>query len=66
MMLERGENMREILMEFTKDWMEFQILIAHNIDYDNKVLQSENYRNNIINWLGRHRKIEYCTMKYGK
>ena len=66
MMLEKGENMREVLMEFTKDWMECHILIAHNIDFDNKVLQAEYYRNNFINWLGRHRKIEYCTMKYGK
>ena len=44
-------------MEFTKDWMECHILIAHNIDFDNKVLQAEYYRNNFINWLGRHRKL---------
>tara|TARA_Y100000813_G_scaffold194955_1_gene176028 strand:- start:94 stop:756 length:663 start_codon:yes stop_codon:yes gene_type:complete len=66
MMREKGENMKDVLMEFTKDWMDSQILIAHNLDFDNKVLQAEYYRNNLINWLGRHRKIEYCTMKYGK
>lgn len=65
-MREKGENMKDILMEFTKDWLESHILIAHNLQFDSKVLQAEYYRNNMINWLGRHRKIEYCTMKYGK
>ena len=65
-MREKGENMKEVLMEFTKDWMDSHILVAHNLEFDNKVLQAEYYRNNMINWLGRHRKIEYCTMKHGK
>ena len=41
------------------------ILIAHNINFDNNVIQAEYNRNKQINWIGRHRKIEYCTMKYG-
>ena len=39
---------------------------SDNFAFDNNVIQAEYYRNNQINWLGRHRKIEYCTMKYGK
>lgn len=65
-MLEKGENMKDVLMEFTKDWMDSHILVAHNLEFDNKVLQAEYHRNSMINWLGRHRKIEYCTMKQGK
>ena len=62
----KGTPMSDVLRKFTRDFMSCQILIAHNFDFDNKVIQSEYYRNNQINWLGRHRKIEYCTMKYGK
>ena len=65
-MLEKGIDIDWVLNEFTRDWMKCNILIAHNFDFDNKVLQAEYCRNKMINWLGRHRKIEYCTMLYGK
>jgi len=65
-MREDGKSIDKILRSFTKDFMSCQLLIAHNLEFDNKVIQAEYYRNNQINWLGRHRKIEYCTMKYGK
>ena len=63
---EEGVDMSGVLQEFTSDWMKCNILIAHNFVFDNKVMQTEYIRNGSINWLGRHRKIEYCTMKYGK
>ena len=62
----KGISMGIVLRKFTKDFLSCQILIAHNFAFDNNVIQAEYYRNNQINWLGRHRKIEYCTMKYGK
>ena len=65
-MLEEGEDINTILREFTHDWQSCQILVAHNLEFDNKILQAEYHRNSPINWLGRHRKIEYCTMLYGK
>jgi len=65
-MLSEGKDINNILRDFTKDFLSCNILIAHNLAFDNKVIQAEYCRNNQINWLGRHRKIEYCTMKYGK
>lgn len=65
-MLSEGVDIKEVLKEFTRDWLKCQILIAHNFDFDNRVIQAEYFRNEPINWLGRHRKIEYCTMNYGK
>jgi DNA polymerase III subunit epsilon len=61
-----GIDIKGVLNEFTSDWMKCSILVAHNINFDNKVIQAEYCRNQPINWLGRHRKIEYCTMNYGK
>jgi DNA polymerase III epsilon subunit-like protein len=65
-MRKEGIDIKIVLEEFTRDWMKCHILIAHNLDFDNRVLQAEYHRNGTINWLGRHRKIEYCTMIYGK
>jgi DNA polymerase III epsilon subunit-like protein len=65
-MLSEGVDIKEVLREFTRDWLKCQILIAHNLNFDNRVIQAEYFRNEPINWLGRHRKIEYCTMNYGK
>ena len=65
-MLEEGVDINDVLKEFTHDWQSCQMLVAHNLEFDNKILQAEYHRNSPINWLGRHRKIEYCTMLYGK
>ena len=61
-----GVDIKGVLQEFTSDWMKCQMLVAHNLVFDSKVMQTEYMRNQPINWLGRHRKIEYCTMNYGK
>jgi len=65
-MRNEGVDISGVLQEFTSDWMKCQVLVAHNFVFDNKVMQTEYIRNQPINWLGRHRKIEYCTMLYGK
>ncbi len=65
-MRKEGVDISGVLQEFTSDWMKCQILIAHNLNFDNRIMQAEYNRNWPINWLGRHRKIEYCTMKEGK
>ncbi len=65
-MMTEGVEISKVLDEFTRDWMKCHILVAHNIDFDNRIIQAEYHRNQPINWLGRHRKIEYCTMLYGK
>lgn len=65
-MQSEGKPMDVILKRFTQNVMNCQILVAHNIQFDSKVIQAEYYRNNQVNALDPHRKIEYCTMKYGK
>ena len=65
-MRDEGVDISGVLQEFTSDWMKCQVIIANNLVFDSKVMQTEYMRNQPINWLGRHRKIEYCTMKYGK
>ena len=61
----KGKPITEILKVFRRDYQRCQMLIAHNFDFDKKVIQAAFYRNKSIDWMGRHRKIEYCTMKYG-
>lgn len=66
-MLSDGLPIKEVLNEFTRDLISCQMLIAHNIDFDSKVIQAEYCRNELDHFdLDRHVKIEYCTMKYGK
>ena len=37
-----------VLKEFTHDWQSCQILVAHNLEFDNKLLQAEYHRNSPI------------------
>jgi len=62
-MRREGVDIVEVLREFTKDMLDSDILVAHNLIFDKTVIQVEYLRNGKINWLGRHRKNEYCTMK---
>ena len=65
-MKSEGKPILHILKNFTKDFLSCQILVGHNLHFDSKVIQAEYNRNNLINRLEHHRKIEYCTMRYGK
>ena len=65
-MLSEGKDIKDVLREFTSDWQKCHMLVAHNLNFDSRVIQAEYHRNQPINWLGRHRKVEYCTMEYGK
>ena len=65
-MREKGIDINEAIAAFISDFLDCQILVAHNIEFDTKIIQAELCRNNLFNWLGSHNKIEYCTMKYGK
>ena len=38
-MLEEGEDINTILREFTHDWQSCQILVAHNLEFDNKIFK---------------------------
>ena len=56
-MMSEGVDINKVLEEFTRDWMKCHILVAHNLDFDNRIIQAEYHRNQPINWLGRHRKL---------
>ena len=58
-----GRDINLILDIFTKDMLDSQVIVAHNLSFDKTIVQAEYLRNKRINWLGRHRKMEYCTMK---
>ena len=58
-----GVDIGIVLNLFTKDMLDSDILVAHNINFDKSMIAIEYLKNNRINWIGRHRKYEYCTMK---
>jgi DNA polymerase III epsilon subunit-like protein len=66
-MRESGEDIKIILKNFQQAVRESQILIAHNIKFDDNMVQCECIRNNMPNIMTENpAKIHYCTMKYGK
>ena len=62
-MRSEGKDINLILDIFTKDMLDSQVIVAHNLSFDKTIVQAEYLRNKRINWLGRHRKVEYCTMR---
>jgi DNA polymerase III subunit epsilon len=59
--LTEGQELEEILIQFSQQIENAQILIAHNISFDEKIVGAEFYRKSIPNGLERIPKI--CTMK---
>lgn len=62
-MRSEGKDINLVLDIFTKDMLDSHVIVAHNLSFDKTIVQAEYLRNKRINWLGRHRKMEYCTMK---
>jgi len=58
----QGIDIKTALKEFTKDLLDSNYLVAHNIRFDKKMASVEYLRNDLIDWVARHRKIEYCTL----
>jgi DNA polymerase III epsilon subunit-like protein len=61
---EEGVDIVKVLRKFTRDMLDSDILVAHNLEFDKSIIEVEYLRNNKIDWLGRHRKKEYCTLKH--
>lgn len=59
--IEKGQDLGTILGKFKKDVLRAKQLVAHNIDFDEKIIQAELYRNNIDNFFDNINKV--CTMK---
>jgi DNA polymerase III epsilon subunit-like protein len=62
-MRSEGKDINLVLDIFTKDMLDSHVIVAHNLSFDKTIVQAEYLRNKRINWLGRHRKMEYCTMR---
>lgn len=63
-MREKGENILPILQKFKRDVLASHIIVAHNIEFDKKIIEVEFYRHGLGSW-SNLRKREFCTMKSG-
>lgn len=59
--LERGHPLQKVLAEFAKAVESSDIVVAHNIDFDEKVVGAEFLREKLDHQL--FRKPRFCTMK---
>jgi len=60
---EKGVDIGKVLCEFIEDFVNVDLLVAHNFAFDSKVVEAELYRLNRmkqIKWL--YEKPFYCTM----
>ena len=62
-MRSQGLPIKPILRKFTRDLFDCDIIVAHNLPFDKKIVSAELIRNGQIDWLSRHRKKEYCTLR---
>ena len=62
-MLESGVDIKEILLDFQSDINNSEIIVAHNIEFDQAVIGVESIRNLGFNLFDGYRKNKYCTMK---
>jgi len=62
-MREKGENIIDILNLFNKDLMESQIIVAHNIEFDETIISVESLRWLDYNIFENYNNMKYCTMK---
>jgi len=58
---EKGEEMKYVLEQFIKDWNYCNMVIAHNLSFDMKMILAETQRLNLH--INTKSKIYYCTMK---
>ena len=67
-MLEKGTNIKIALRKFNNILKNSDIVVAHNISFDKRVLMVECIRNKISQYFtkGDIRKLEFCTMKNSK
>jgi len=66
-MLKKGTNIKTVLAKFMKDVKDSHMLVAHNDEFDSKVIHVEQIRNkySLKDMLNAVRKVKYCTMKHG-
>ena len=62
-MREKGENIVKVLKKFNKDLLESQVIVAHNIDFDETIIGVESLRWLDHNIFDNYKNMRYCTMK---
>lgn len=65
-MKREGKEITEVLDKFMKDVRKSKILVAHNLNFDLKMISVEQIRNCYKKTLSDSRKKTYCTMIEGK
>ena len=55
-----GENILDVLKIFTKDLLDSDYIVAHNIKYD-KTVEERIYNNNKIDWMRHLKKILFIN-----
>ena len=62
-MEEKGEDIVNVLKKFNNDLMESQIIVAHNIDFDETIIGVESLRWLDYNIFDNYKNMRYCTMR---
>lgn len=62
---DKGQDLKQELIEFNDQLLNVDMIIAHNISFDKNMIMVECIRNKVINNFTKngHRKTEYCTMR---
>ena len=58
-----GIDIKDVFVKFLKDLDETTYLVAHNLNFDQKILRVELYRNKFFKYVNGNNCIKYCTMK---
>ncbi|MFY0687611.1 MAG: DNA polymerase III subunit alpha [Cyclobacteriaceae bacterium] len=59
--LEVGEDLRSVLEHFTLDVQKAQVLVGHNIEFDNKIIGAEYLRLGVTNEIAEYPNIDTST-----
>lgn len=62
-MMKEGKDIKEILKEFNSDLLMCDTIVAHNLDFDKRIIQVECIRNKINDNLEKNELREYCTLQ---
>jgi DNA polymerase-3 subunit epsilon len=62
-MMEEGIPIKEALELFIESLYNINKIVAHNIEFDSKMLHAEFARNSMMNYISLTKKKQYCTMK---
>ena len=63
MMMEKGTDIKKVLIKFQEDINNSEIIVAHNISFDKSIIGVESIRNLDGNLFNTYTGNNYCTMK---